>query len=120
MRAGTTAVPNTREDFTPRIHRSSSGLSPRSLKINIILGIAPFYIEARSQFLQFQIWTLRSKNYLDIFDPDILDEFRDIKIIYSISKNFGFEFKVADDFAVYTDGSRVGDIVRFLVCILNS
>ncbi|GBN75565.1 hypothetical protein AVEN_200578-1, partial [Araneus ventricosus] len=33
MRVGTTAVPDTREDFTPRIKRSSSSLSPRSLKV---------------------------------------------------------------------------------------
>ncbi|GBL73166.1 hypothetical protein AVEN_159242-1 [Araneus ventricosus] len=39
MRVGTAAVPDTGEDFTPRIQRSSSGLSPRSLKLSEIHGL---------------------------------------------------------------------------------
>ncbi|GBM31704.1 hypothetical protein AVEN_45628-1 [Araneus ventricosus] len=71
---------------------------------NVILGIPPLYIAAKSQFLKFQIWNLRSKNYLDICDPDLLDEYRDIKFIDSKSKILDLSSPIEEDFVVYTDG----------------
>ncbi|GBM93884.1 hypothetical protein AVEN_12862-1 [Araneus ventricosus] len=88
--------------------------------LNVILGIPPLHFVSRSQFLKFQIWNLRSKNYLDICDPDLLDEYRNIKIIDSRNKNLDLSSPVEEDFVVHTDGSRVGDNVGFSVCIFDN
>ncbi|GBO29259.1 hypothetical protein AVEN_159147-2-1, partial [Araneus ventricosus] len=88
--------------------------------LNVILSIPPLHFVARSQFLKFQIWNLRSKNYLDIFGPDLLDEYRDIKIIDSRNKNLDLSSPVEEDFVVYTNGFRIEDNVGFSVCIFDN
>ncbi|GBM59500.1 hypothetical protein AVEN_70476-1 [Araneus ventricosus] len=48
MRVGTTAVPDNIKNFTARIQRSSSGLSPRSLKaFSIIQGRGGLVVGSR-------------------------------------------------------------------------
>ncbi|GBN27402.1 hypothetical protein AVEN_138331-1, partial [Araneus ventricosus] len=87
--------------------------------LNVILGIPRLHIAASSQVLKFQIWNLRYKNYIDICDPNLLDEYRDIKFIDS-RKSLDLSSPVEEDFVVYTDGFRVGDNLGFSFCIFDN
>ncbi|GBM61502.1 Putative protein in type-1 retrotransposable element R1DM [Araneus ventricosus] len=85
--------------------------------LNVLTGIPPLHITAKTEFCKFQIWVRHSPLYNHIINNIPLDYNIDIRNIPSEQKSIVLSPTIQEaDFEVYTDGSRIDNETGLAVC----